>query len=329
MAPSAHETQLSDDSHVGTDNSPDAEVKTNSNHSVEDDTPDADEYLGADENVGMDNLNVDGNHSEDDIDEEDLDSDENSTTNETMWWLRMLKKNGYYVANDSSGDEDSSVGNSASADPCFASLAGNTLDHSTIDEAEKRTELILEGIEMVCQGVRQAAGAAKNLKRKAEEQAECVREAQQIKAESIRAMKRTRAKRDTWEKENVGLRRQLKQNADCDVIKKLNEKLHQQLLEKQEELHKTKAELEKELGEKADYHDISEQRREFHRELIEKISTCRDLEWKNAQLRRELNETANNCKDLETKVAELQRKLDEETSFSAQIKDIVSKKSGK
>ncbi|KAK7734884.1 hypothetical protein SLS63_004305 [Diaporthe eres] len=273
---------------------------------------------------------MDGNYSQDDIDEKDLDSDEKSTTNEIHAVDEDSDEDGYYVANeDSSAGEDSSVDHSASADPCIASLAGNTLDHSTIDEAEKQAKLILAGIAKVCQGVQVVTGAAKNLKRKAEEQAECVREAQQMKANSIRAMKRTRAKRHEWEEENLGLRRQLKQDADCVVIKRLNEKLHQQLLEKQEELHKTKAELEKELGEKADYHDISEQRREFHPELIEKTSTCRDLEWKNAQLRRELNETANNCKDLESKVAELQRELDEEASFSAQIKDMVSKKSGK
>lgn len=80
-APSAHETQLFCKALVGTDPAcSTAEVNTIANPSIEDDTP------SADENMGMSNINMDGNpsdedesSSEQDIDADDLESDGNSS----------------------------------------------------------------------------------------------------------------------------------------------------------------------------------------------------------------------------------------------------------
>lgn len=316
MAPSTHETRLSDESLVGTDRAHSAEVNTIADRSIEGDTPDADKYLSADEGIGMNNLNMDGNYSEDENLSEDHnpDADENSSEDDID-------------ADDLGPDENSSTDEGSSAD--------NTLDPNTNHKVSKRYRRILgdiekvrqgvaaekskreaeaqaqyrrifDDIEEVCEGVLKADAATKELKREADEQDDFFEsETKRMKTNYEKDLKKLnkkcdtlKNKCDTLEDDNTELRRRLKRTADRDIINEANENLRLDLDNK-------KAELQKERDEKADYHRIKEERTELHRKLIEKT---------------------NNCTGLEKEVAALQRKLDEEVSFSAQAMAMFSKK---
>lgn len=291
MAPSAHETQLSNESLVGTDHAPDAEVDTIANRSIEDDTLDADEYLGTDEDIGMDNLNMDGNYSQDDdlSEDEDTGADGNPSEDDID-------------ADEPDSDENPDVDEIFSTDSSTESLADNTLEQNTDHKVSKRSRRILEDIEKVRQGVLKADIATKNLKRKAAESEDGIYERYKIEKMRREAQyKRFTEGMGTLETENIKLRRDLRdavrETTDRDFIIEANKHLRI-------DLDATKAKLRKERDEKADYHDIKEERTEFHRKYIKKANECRGLERKNA---------------------ELQRKLDEEASFSAQVMAMFSK----
>lgn len=304
MAPSAHETQPSNESLIGARPAPRAMVNTVANLSLPDDTPHADEYQDTDENIGMDNLNMDGNYSQD----ENLSEDENpgaegSPSEDDIDADELESDNNSDVDENSGADENSSADGSSSADS-IESLADNTLEHSTDHKVSKRSRRILEDIEKVRQGVLKADVAAKNLKRKAERaesEADIYKryksEARMMNAQFERAMEDMRAECKAMETANIRLRRELKETADRDFINEANKHLRI-------DLDETKAKLRKEVAEKANYDYVKEERTEFHRQLIKKANDCRDLERKNA---------------------ELQRKLDEEASFSAQVMAMFSK----
>lgn len=331
MAPSTHETQLSDKSLVGTDLAHSAEVNTIADLSIEGDTPDADNYLSADEGIGMNSLNMDGNYSED----HNPDADENSSEDDID-------------ADDLGPDENSSTDEGSSAD--------NTLDPNTNHKVSKRYRRILgdiekvrqgvaaekskreaedqaeyhqilDDIEEVCEGVLKADAAAKILKREAEEQDDVfAKETKRIKTNYERDLEKLnrkcgtlKNKCDALEDDNKRAWCEVRRTVDRDLINKANEGLRLDLDEK-------KAELRKERNEKADYHRIKEERTDFHRKLIEKTNNCNDLEKKNTELQSELIEKTKNCTGLEKEVAALQRKLDEEVSSSAQAMAMFSKK---
>lgn len=309
MAPSAQETQLSNESLIGARPAPSAMFNTVASLSLQDDTPHADEYQDTDENIGMDNLNMDGNYSqdehlsedenlgadgnpnEDDIDADELESDNNSDVDE-----------------NSGADDNSSADGNSSADSSIESLADNTLEHDTDHKISKRCRRLLEDIENVRQGVLKADVATKNLKRKAEsaesEAAICKRYISEVRKKSTpfeRAMEDMRAECKELKTANAKLRRELievaRETDDRDSINEANKHLRL-------DLDKTKAQLRKELDEKADYHNIKKERTEFHLKLIKKTNECVDLEKMNAKL---------------------QLKLDEEASFSAQVMAMFSK----
>lgn len=77
VAPSAHETQLPNESLVQHNPASSALVETMTNPSIENDTLDAREDMGADENVGASNYNLDGNPNGEDMNADDMDSGEN------------------------------------------------------------------------------------------------------------------------------------------------------------------------------------------------------------------------------------------------------------
>lgn len=257
------------------------------NRSIEDDTPDAGEYLGADENVGMGILSMDGNNSEDESrgEDEDPGADENPSEDDEE--------------DDRDSDENSS--------------ADNTDYHTAKHEVSRE---LLESIENFRQKVLEADDEIDYFKRKSEAPAKGLeRKAKRMR----RDLEKTRDECNTLKEANSKLRRELKETADRDSINEANKHLRLDLGEK-------KAELRKERDEKAEYHRIKDERTALHRVLIEKTKNCRDLEKKNTELQSELMKMTDNCTDLGKEVAELQHKLDQEVTFSAQAMAMFSKK---
>lgn len=257
-APSAYEAQLSDESLVGIDPAySTAEVATLFNPSIEEDTRNADEHLSVEEKIGVANLNMNGNYSE----------DENPGANETPSEADMDVDEMEAGLNS---DEEFSTDKNLGTD--------NAHDDTTSYNVSERSRQILEDIEKVRQGVLQADVATKNLKRKAEVNSFAASEVKLMRSEVVEM----RAERDVLETANAKLRRELKLTDDRHFINETNRHLRL-------DLDEAKAQLRKEVSEKADYHRIKEERTEYHLELIKKTKECRDLEKKNMELQRKLD----------------------------------------
>lgn len=258
-APSAHETQLSNESLVGINPAcRTTEVTTVFDPSMGEDTRDADEHLSAEENLGMANLNMDGNYSE----------DENPGANENPSEADMDVDE---MEADLNSDEESSTDKNLSTDNAHD-------DDTTSYNVSERSRQILEDIEKVRQGVLKADAATKSLKRKAEVNLFAASAAKLMRSD----VENMSAERDALETANAKLRCELKLTDDRHFINETNKHLRL-------DLDEAKAQLRKEVSEKADYHRIKEERTEYHLDLIKKTKECRDLEKKNTELQRKLD----------------------------------------
>lgn len=278
MTPSAHKTQQSNESIVGTNPASSApEVNTMATTSMEDDTFDVDEHLVADENIGSDNLTMDGNNSAD----ENLGEDENSGAGENP------SENETDADNESDGNGDAAFSSESHYD--------DRLDHETIRMAlDQMGDIITENEELKTQA-RKYDDQIVRLKLKANLQAESM---EKKRPDSDHRVK-------TLEDEILQLRRDMRQKADCDIIKADRDTIKEANEHLRHKLDEKEAQLQKELNKKTYYHHIEEERTDYHLQLIKKTKDCRELEKKNA---------------------ELQRKLDMEASFSAQAMAMFSKK---
>lgn len=263
---------------------------------IEDDTSATDytdEYVVADENLGRDNLNMDGNCSEDenfaadgnpseaDIDADDLEADD----------LELGEGTGDGSSVDSSADD--------------------ALDHRTMRKALEQMIHIISGKEEAHEKELEDAQTIMELRRQVRHQ-----------AASVRAEGRLRTAVEGLQKENRQLRVELKRKADSDGI---NEVIYEAKNQLRLDLDGQKAQLRQERAEKADYHHIKEERTELHRKFIKSASDCRNLQEQNAELLRMWEGAADTCTGLEEEVAELRRKLDVEARLSAQAMAMFSK----
>lgn len=262
MTPSAHKIQRSNESIFGTNLASSAlEVHTMANASMEDDTFDADESLVADENLGSDNLTMDGNNSAD----ENLSEDENSGAGENP------------SENDIDAD-DRSDGN-ADATSSSESHSDDRLDHETIRMALDQMGDIITENEELNQQARKDDDQIVRFKLKAKLQAESMKKMETDFDHRVKIL----------EDEILRLRRDMRQKADCDIIKADRDTIKEANKHMRLCLDEAKAQLRKEVYEKADYHRIKEERTEYHLEFIKKTKECKDLEKQNSELRRKLN----------------------------------------
>lgn len=257
-APRVHETQLLSKSLVGTDPaSSTTEVNTMADPSIRDDTP------GADKNMGLSNINMDGNPSE----------DENSSEHEI------------------DADNLESDGNS-SADAPTESLADDLLDDKTLRQALGQMNDIISGTEELKRKAQEDAYTINILRHDADYLASAAKRPRK-RCDDLENDKlqltidlKQKADREFIKKSNEHLhheldekkaerQRELVEKAGYHDIKKERTEFHSQLIKKT-----------------VNYKDLENKNAELQRELLETTNNCTALKKEVAELQRKLDSEA-------------------------------------